>query len=136
MASATEFKFLLAYASPSGKLNDRLWRILDRHPEMAESILRYFQRYERLPTKTGRQLITALQARPRFPSVVAELLRTAEGRLSAGQMAAIDRFVQTCLRERFPPGADYHAGILSWAVRRLNASSASGRAASSLPASL
>jgi hypothetical protein len=80
--------------------------------------LRYFQHYEQLPAKASRSLIAALQARPRFPSVVAELLRTAEGRIAAKQLPAVDGFVHSCLKERSPPGADYHAAILTWAIRR------------------
>src|SRR5207248_8556611 len=41
VSSPTEFKFLLAYAEPSGRLNNRLWRLLDNHPEMSGNILRY-----------------------------------------------------------------------------------------------
>lgn len=35
----TEFKFLLGLAQPSAKLNTRLWRVMDNHPEMHSPIL-------------------------------------------------------------------------------------------------
>jgi len=116
--NSTEFKFLLAYATPSSRLNDRLWRLLENHPDISGNILRYFQRYAELPDKAGDKLVSALEVRPRYPSVIAELLRTAEGRLRANQMAAVDHFVLKCLADDSLQGADYLAATMKWAVRR------------------
>ncbi len=116
--SSTEFKFLLAYAEPGVRLNDRLWRLLDNHPEMSGNILRYFQQYAELPPKSGDKLVAALKARPRYPSVIAELLRTAESRLNAAQMSAVDKFVLECLADSALQGADYLAATMKWGIRR------------------
>ena len=62
VSEPTEFKFLLGRAEPSFQINDRLWKVLDNHPELYVSVLRYFQRYERLPTKAGDRLVAALAA--------------------------------------------------------------------------
>ena len=118
VSNTTEFKFLLAYAEPSAKLNQRLWCPLDNHPEMSGNILRYFQQYAELPAKSGDKLVAALRARPRYPSVIAELLRTAEGRLGAAQMSGVDVFVSECLADGALQGADYLAATMKWGIRR------------------
>src|SRR5262249_50816569 len=46
VSDPTEFKFLLGRATPSSEINDRLWKVLDNHPELYGSVLRYFQRYK------------------------------------------------------------------------------------------
>ena len=45
VTEASEFKYLLAVARPSSRLNDRLWRVMDAQPELHGPVLRYFQRY-------------------------------------------------------------------------------------------
>jgi hypothetical protein len=116
--TTTEFKFLLAFAKPSARLNARLWRLLDNHPEISGNILRYFQLYSELPDKSGDALVRALEARPRYPSVIAELLRTADGRLKPRQLAAVDEFVDACLADGALQGADYLAATMKWGIRR------------------
>ena len=115
---ATEFKFLLAHSKPDGRMNRRMWRVLDLHPEMASSILRYFQKYAVLSEKDGERLVAALRSRPRFPSVIAELLETAEGRLTTDQVGGVDLFVGECLADGALQGADYHARVMNWAIHR------------------
>jgi hypothetical protein len=115
---ATEFKFLLAYSRPDGRLNRRLWRVLDQHPEMAGSILRYFQRYKELSLKDAASLVEALRARPRYPSVIAELLDTAAGRLTSEHFTGVDLFVHDCLADKSVQGADYQSAVVKWAIRR------------------
>lgn len=115
---SSEFKFLLAFSTPDGRLNARLWKILDRHPEMAGSILRYFQRYVELPEKDGERLLAALRARPRYPSVIADLLNTAEDRIEGQQLSEVDLFVRDCLADHSLQGADYLAAAAKWGIRR------------------
>src|SRR5262249_39560009 len=111
VSEPTEFKFLLGRAAPSSEINDRLWKVLDNHPELYASVLRYFQRYERLPKKSGERLISALDAKPRFGTVVAELLRTAEGRLQPEQDPEVDRFVKAGATKGMLPTADLLAAV-------------------------
>ena len=74
-------------------------------------MLRYFQRYERLPKKSGGRLIAALCAKPRFGTVVAELLRTAEGRLQPEQDSQVDRFIESGETKSMLPTADLLAAV-------------------------
>jgi hypothetical protein len=118
VSEPTEFKFLLGRAAPSSEINDRLWKVLDNHPELYASVLRYFQRYERLPKKSGDRLIAALDAKPRFGTVVAELLRTAESRLLPEQDTEVDRFVKTGGTKGMLPTADLLAAVGRWGMQR------------------
>jgi len=118
VSEPTEFKFLLGRAAPSSEINDRLWKVLDHHPELYASVLRYFQRYERLPKKSGERLIAALDAKPRFGTVVAELLRTAEGRLQPEQDTEVDRFVKAGATKGMLPTADLLAAVGRWGMQR------------------
>ena len=111
VSEPTEFKFLLGRAVPSSEINDRLWKVLDTHPELYASVLRYFQRYDQLPNKSGERLIAALQATPRFGTVVAELLRTAEGRLQPSQNSAVDRFINSGATRGMLQTADLLAAV-------------------------
>jgi hypothetical protein len=114
----TEFTFLLARAEPTAELNGRLWKVLENHPELYTSVLRYFQRYRILPPKSGDGLVAALKARPRFPSVVAELIRTAEGRLKPEQATEVDRFVKGSPVPSGVPSADLMAAVGRWGIQR------------------
>src|SRR5205807_1477852 len=80
-------------------------------PELYASVLRYFQRYERLPKKSGDRLIAALDAKPRFGTVVAELLRTAEGRLQPEQDTQVDQFIKAGATRGMLPTADLLAAV-------------------------
>src|SRR5262249_9416695 len=111
VSEPTEFKFLLGRAEPSSAINERLWKVLDNHPELYASVLRYFQRYERLPKKSGERLVAALRATPRFGTVVAELLRTAEGRLLPEQDSQVDRFIKSGATRGMLPTADLLAAV-------------------------
>jgi hypothetical protein len=118
VSEPTEFKFLLGRAAPSSEINDRLWKVLDNHPELYASVLRYFQRYGRLPKKSGDRLIAALDAKPRFGAVVAELLRTAEGRLRPGQDIRVDRFIKSGATRGMLPTADLLAAVGRRGIQR------------------
>lgn len=90
----TRFKFLLARAQPSARLNDRLWKVLENHPDTYGGILRYFQRYKILPNSVTRRLLDELASQPLYHSVHSELLRTADGRLAPAFRARFRRIVK------------------------------------------
>jgi hypothetical protein len=118
VSEQTEFKFLLGRAVPSAEINGRLRKVLDNNPELYASVLRYFQRYERLPKNSGERLIAALGATPRFSTVVAELLRTAEGRLQSDHETEVDRFIKSGMTHGMLQTADLLAAIGRWGMHR------------------
>src|SRR5439155_11516389 len=78
----TEFKYLLSNATPSAKLNDGFWDVLENQPDLYRPLLRYFQRYTSFPGNVAESLLCVLESHPIYPSLQAELLRTASGRLA------------------------------------------------------
>jgi hypothetical protein len=91
---STRFKYMLACAEPSSKLNDRMWRIYENQPEFYGNILRYFQRYARLPQKVADRLLKEIDSTPLYHAVHAEMLATAEGRLDEHSQTRLDRIAK------------------------------------------
>jgi hypothetical protein len=115
--TVTEFRFLLARARPSSRLNDRLWRILEVQPELYGSILHYFQKYPRLPIKVANRLVLELKSENLYSAVQAEMLQTAENRLPDVLMHEVDKVVRTLWRPS-THSADLVAILGRWAIKR------------------
>ena len=114
----TRFRYLLAHACPRAKTNDRLWKVLERQPHLYDTILRYFQRYQKLPPKAAVRLITELERNPLYAAIVAELIWTAEGRLSPVHTLRLDAYVRAHWRPREYRSADVLAALGRWAIMR------------------
>lgn len=92
--NATRFKFLLGCARPSHSLNERLWRIYDKQPDLYGSIFRYFRRYTRLPAKVAARFIAEIERAPLYHAVHAEMVVTADGRLPPTLQARLNRIAK------------------------------------------
>ncbi|NBB81119.1 MAG: hypothetical protein GVY36_17050 [Verrucomicrobia bacterium] len=77
----TRFKYLLAHADPNSELTARLWKILDRHPEIYRSACNYLRKYKRLPRVPSKRLIEKIKEETLYQSVRAEYIKVADGRL-------------------------------------------------------
>jgi len=77
----TRFKYVLANALPNASLTNRLWHILDKSPELYESVARYLARSSRLSRKTSREVIRRIKDEKLYPSVSAAFLRSIVGTL-------------------------------------------------------
>ena len=95
IANSTRFKYLLAHANPSSDLTARLWRILDRHPEIYRSMCNYLKRYRKLPQKTGEKLIETIKHNGLYASVRAEFISAADGRLDSKLDRSLAKVVKT-----------------------------------------
>lgn len=118
VADASEFKYLLGVARPSSRLNDRLWRVMDAQPELHGPVLRYFQRYRTLPRRAADRLVRTLREQPIYAAVIAELIRTAEGRINHPHAAEVDRHVKANWKPRILPSADLLAALGRWGMAR------------------
>lgn len=76
----TRFKYVLAHALPSSKINDRIWRIYKEQIANFDSVFRYFQRYEKLPKKISKYIIDEIKSQPVYSAITAELINTLRGR--------------------------------------------------------
>ncbi|MFA5129739.1 MAG: reverse transcriptase domain-containing protein [Patescibacteria group bacterium] len=88
---ATRFKYILAHAIPSAKLNGRLWKLFKLYPAYYESITRYYQRYKKLPKKLADSILKEIQQSPIYSSVTASLVTTIWNRASISQEARLRR---------------------------------------------
>ena len=94
VSNATRFKYLLACAKPSAKLNERLWRIYENHPEFYGTIFRYFRKYKTLPRKVAERFVNAIKSQPLYHAVHCEMVTTADGRLNDQFRTRLDRLVK------------------------------------------
>jgi hypothetical protein len=87
----TRFKFLLAYAEPTFKLNSRLLTIAKGRPDLTPTVMRYFQRYSLLPRSVAKELLFRINARELYDFVTAELIDTMRDRLKPPELSQLTR---------------------------------------------
>jgi hypothetical protein len=108
----------LSRASPRAATNGRLWRVLDNHPDLYGPILRYFQKYGHLPAKAAAELVARLRVPPLYAALIAEMVRTVEGRAPPEFLEALDGCVKKGWRPRLVRAADLLAALGTWGIRR------------------
>jgi retron-type reverse transcriptase len=118
VVDATRFKFVLSKAAPRAATNGRLWRVLGNHPDLYGNILSYFRRYRRLPKKDAARLIEELGAEEIHAVKIADLIRTADGRIASDRIVEIDTVVKKHWRQRAKLPADLGAVLGCWALKR------------------
>ncbi len=112
----TRFKYLLAHAAPSSKLNARLWRILEQRPDLYDCIFRYFRRYKALPKSMAKELIRQIKSRPLYDAVTCALIATAEDRLPKALCASANKGIRALWKPKgLPPSLAAHVG--TWLLR-------------------
>jgi hypothetical protein len=112
----TRFKYLLAHASPTSKLNGRLWRILDQRPDLYDCVFRYFQRYKTFPSLVAKEVISQIKNSPLYVAVTCGLIKTAEGRLPKKLRKSANVAIKALWKPRkLAPGLDACVG--SWLLR-------------------
>lgn len=70
----TRFKYLLAHAKPTARLNTKLLVVLSNQPELSNSISNYFSRYKTIPEKAAQSILTMLKEPELYHAVNASLL--------------------------------------------------------------
>lgn len=90
----TRFKYLLAHAEPNASVTNRLWKILDNHPEIYRNVANYLRRYEKLPRIAADKLVDVIRSNNLYQSVRAEFLSAADGRLPKSQEDTLAIFVK------------------------------------------
>ncbi len=112
----TRFKYLLAHAVPSSKLNGRLWRILEQRPDLYDCIFRYFRLYKTLPKGVAREMTKQIKQKPLYDAVTCALIATIEGRLPKSLNASVNNVIKALWRPRNLP-ASKAAQVGSWLLR-------------------
>ncbi len=102
----TRFKYLLAHANPSAKLTSRLWRILEKQPEIYRSVCNYLRRYPKLPRVPAEKLVELVKTNTLYQTVRAEFISAADDRLPDLQ----DKAMAVILKKAWSP-KDMHADL-------------------------
>lgn len=82
-SNSTRFKYLLANVAPSHRLNARLIKVLQSHPEYAPQIASYISRYNKIPAGLATEIKAYLDEQALYHSVLATILDSCLGRLPA-----------------------------------------------------
>jgi retron-type reverse transcriptase len=118
--SVTRFKYLLAHASPTHRLNARLMKVLHRHPEHAPGICRYIGAYAKIPAALAEGIENYVSANELYHAVNAQLLRACLGKCPPAITASLGKLcADRLLRPR--PGtiqlqASYKEALIGWAL--------------------
>jgi len=104
------FKFLLSRADPSSKLNLRLLRISLERPDLVQSIMRHFRKYDRLPKKVAQDLLDRLAKEPLYENATAEMIITLDQRTPPALLNRSMRIMKR-LWERRSLGPELRAAI-------------------------
>lgn len=118
--NVTRFKYLLAHAKPSHRLNARLMKLLHRNPEHAPGICRYIGAYTKLPDALAKQVESYVSSNELYHAVNAELLRSCLGKCPPAVAASLGK---TCAERLLRPKAgliplqpSYKEALIGWAL--------------------
>jgi retron-type reverse transcriptase len=121
--NSTRFKYLLGHVDPTFRLNARLLKVLERHPEFSETISRYFHRYPKLPDNAAQSILNILKGEERYHSAHGDLLRAVLGNV---QQHHRSQFANFCYDRLFKiprpqkwalePQPTYKEALVAWVV--------------------
>lgn len=104
----TRFKYLLAHAEPSSKINQRVWKLFQKYPANFESTFNYFQKYKILPSSVVDLIIKEIESQPVYGAITAILFETLSGRVTALQQIRLDRLLK---KEWRPKTLEFDVGL-------------------------
>ncbi len=123
-ANSTRFKYLMANVKPGHRLNVRLIKVLQSHPEYAPQVASYISRYERIPAGFAADIKAYLDGQELYHSVLATILDASLGRVPAPYdsqfgKAAADRLLRP-KAGALPLQPAYKASLIAWALSSKN----------------
>jgi hypothetical protein len=87
----TRFKYLLAHAAPTARLNGRMLTISVTRPDLVPSIARYFTRYRLLPRRVSLELALRVGRNELYENVTAAWLSVLQGRIRQAEKASLNK---------------------------------------------
>jgi hypothetical protein len=116
ITDGTRFKFLLAHAKPSAALTSRLWRTLEKQPEIYRSVCNYLRCYAKMPRVPADKIVNLIKTNTLYQSVRAEFISTADGLLPPAQDATLAKHLKSLWTPRsLPP--DLLAAVGRYLIR-------------------
>lgn len=118
--SVTRFKYLLAHATPTHRLNSRLIKVLHRQPEHAPGICRYIAAYAKIPDVLAKEIESFVSSNELYHAVNAQLLRSCLGSCPPAVTASLGKICADRLL-RPKPGViqlqpSYKEALIGWAL--------------------
>ena len=89
--NVTRFKYLLAHAKSSHRLNARLMAVLYRHPEHAPAICRYIATYAKIPDVLSKEIENYISNNELYHAVNAQLLRSCLAKCPSAVTASLGK---------------------------------------------
>lgn len=99
VSNPTRFKFLLAKATASSSLLDRLWRIYEHAPHFYPQIAGQLSKFVEIPERHAIRLIDEIEKQELYPAVRAAFIQACLGRLPANVIPA----AKTSLKKLWQP---------------------------------
>jgi hypothetical protein len=94
--------------------------VITRHPELADSICGYFEKYKRIPLKLARKINEYICGAELYHSVYGALLRACLGRFATGEAATLGKFCADRLirprRGSIPAQPNYKESMIAWGL--------------------
>ena len=121
-ADVTRFKYLLGHAAPSYRLNARMMKVLEKHPELASTICWYIEKYTKIPLKLTWEIMDCLYRPEIYHSVNGLLLRACLNRFTSRvNQSAVGRF---CANRLIHPNTGliqiqptYKEALIAWGLK-------------------
>lgn len=113
VANPTRFKFLLAKASPSVTLMDRLWRIYEHAPHYYPQVAGLLAKFDEIPERHAKRLIHEIEGQQLYPAVRAAFISASIGRMPSGTLPK----AKTALKQLWQPKhgqADLSDALWRW----------------------
>ncbi len=96
----TRFKYLVAHAIPSARLNRRMLAISAGRPDLVPTIARYFKRYSALPRAVSKEIMGRIHAGQLYDYVSAEWVDVLSGRLRREERNQFNRLLKKMWKPR------------------------------------
>lgn len=91
----TRFKYVLGAAKPSAALGCRLVRVLSHRPHLYVSVFNYFSRFDKLPEKLSRDLLSLLKSYNLYHAFTAAGLRAMQGRCHPAVQSNLESYARS-----------------------------------------
>lgn len=111
--SPTRFKYLVAHATPSAQVADRLWKIYEHSPHYYPQLAAHLAKFKIIPDRHARRLIKEIEAQDLYPAVQASLIKASEGRLPSSVIRLARSRIKPLWKPRHNP-PDLSEALWRW----------------------
>ncbi len=122
----TKFKYLVAHATASSQVANRLWKVYEAAPHYYPQLAKHLAKFETLPVRQATRLSDAIEAQELYPAVRAELIRAGVGRFPEEVAPKARARIKALWKPKLQQ-PDLSAAIWSWLQQQSHLTSAQQR---------